>query len=67
MKTFKLDDYGDVVIKNDKIELVEDTELLIQTLKQVLNTNLAPLNKGVKISQIQTSKEIFVDEKNVSL
>ena len=40
MKTFKLDDFGDVVIKNDKIELVEDTELLIQTLKQVLNTNL---------------------------
>ena len=40
MKTFKLDQNGDVVIKNNQIELVENMELLVQTLKQVLNTNL---------------------------
>lgn len=41
MKSFKLDSNGDVVInKNNQIELVEGMELLKQTLKQVLNTNL---------------------------
>lgn len=40
MKDFKLDQYGDVVIKNNKIELVEDVALIAQTLRQVLNTNL---------------------------
>lgn len=40
MKTFKLDKYGDVVINNNKIELVYDIEMIIQTIKQVLNTNL---------------------------
>lgn len=40
MKSFKLDEYGDVVIKNDQIQLVEGTDLLVQTLRQVLNTNL---------------------------
>jgi len=40
MKTFKLDRNGDVVIKNNKIEYVENLELVAQTVKQVLNTNL---------------------------
>lgn len=40
MKSFKLDKFGDVVITDNKIELVEGIDLLIQTLKQVLNTNL---------------------------
>lgn len=41
MKTFKLDSNGDVVINNNnQIELVEDLELVVQTLKQVINTNL---------------------------
>lgn len=40
MKTFKLDRHGDVVISDNKIELVEDLELIAQTLKQVINTNL---------------------------
>lgn len=40
MKTFKLNQYGDVVINKNQIELVEGMELLVQTLKQVLNTNL---------------------------
>lgn len=40
MKSFKLDQYGDIVIKDNKIELVEGIELIAQTLRQVLNTNL---------------------------
>lgn len=41
MKTFKLDTNGDVVISENKIEMVSGVELVMQTLKQVLNTNLA--------------------------
>jgi hypothetical protein len=40
MKTFKLDQNGDVVIKNNQIELVKDIEFVVQTVRQVLNTNL---------------------------
>ena len=40
MKTFQLDQYGDVVIKNGEIQMVKDMDLIVQTLKQVLNTNL---------------------------
>jgi len=39
MKGFKLDHNGDVVI-TDKIEFVEGLELLTQTLKHVIATNL---------------------------
>lgn len=40
MKSFKLDQYGDVVIENNKIITVDGIDLLVQTLKQVINTNL---------------------------
>ena len=40
MKTFKLDQDGDVVIKNNQIELVEGVELIAQTVRQVIGTNL---------------------------
>lgn len=40
MKTFKLDQYGDVVITNNKIEYVEGIELIAQTVRQVIGTNL---------------------------
>ena len=40
MKNFKLDQDGDVVIKNNQIELVEGIELIAQTVRQVLGTNL---------------------------
>ena len=40
MKTFKLDQFGDVVISNEQIELVEGVELIAQTVKQVISTNL---------------------------
>ncbi|WP_405381214.1 hypothetical protein [Phascolarctobacterium sp.] len=40
MKTFKLDQNGDVVIKDNKIEYVEGVEIIAQTVRQVLGTNL---------------------------
>lgn len=40
MKTFKIDLNGDVVITGGKIEMVSGVELILQTLRQVLNTNL---------------------------
>lgn len=40
MKTFKMDAEGDVVIKDNVIEMVSDIELVKQTLRQVLGTNL---------------------------
>lgn len=40
MKGFKLDRSGDVVITDGKIEIVEDIELIAQTVRQVLSTNL---------------------------
>lgn len=39
MKGFALDNHGDVVIKKNDIELLYDTDLLIQTICQVLRTN----------------------------
>ena len=40
MKGFKLDQNGDVVITDGKIEMVEDIVLIAQTLRQVIGTNL---------------------------
>lgn len=40
MKTFKMDLNGDVIITDGKIEMVSGIELVLQTLRQVLNTNL---------------------------
>lgn len=40
MKNFKTDQYGDVVITDNQIVLVEDMEFVKQTIRQVLNTNL---------------------------
>ena len=58
MKTFKLDQYGDVVFKDNKIELVHDKEMIMQTIKQVLNTNLGEWFKdeeeGIDFSVILT-------------
>ena len=39
IKGFKVDENGDVVIKNNKIERATGKELLVQTIKQVLGTN----------------------------
>jgi len=40
VKGFKLDNNGDVVIEKGKIAMVSDTDLIAQTVRQVLNTNL---------------------------
>lgn len=40
MKGFKLDRNGDVVITNGHIEMVEDIELIAQTVRQVVSTHL---------------------------
>ena len=40
MTGFKIDDNGDVVIENEKIQIVSDTNLIAQTVRQVLKTNL---------------------------
>lgn len=39
MKGFALDEYGDVIIEQNDVRLAYDTELLIQKIRQVLNTN----------------------------
>lgn len=40
MKDFKLDETGDLLIKNGKIEIISDKEEFAQKIKQVLGTNL---------------------------
>ena len=63
MKTFKLDQNGDVVIKKNKIELVEGVELVAQTIKQVIGTNLGEWekdeNEGIDFSVILTKNPNF--------
>ncbi len=39
MKSFAIDESGDIVIENGDIEMVEDEELTGQTLQTVLGTN----------------------------
>lgn len=39
MKGFKLDDNGDIVISNNKIQMVDGNELLKQTVQSVIGTN----------------------------
>lgn len=55
MKGFTLHD-GDLLIANNEIEFVEDTELIAQTLKQVISTNngewLFNENEGIDFSII---------------
>lgn len=58
MKAFKLDSSGDVVINDNKIEYVSGVELVAQTLRQVLNTNLGEWfgneDEGIDFSVILT-------------
>lgn len=56
MKGFALDDHGDVVIAKNDIRLIYDTDLLIQTISQVLRTNRGEWqpdpNEGIPIQKI---------------
>lgn len=58
MKTFKLDQRGDVVINDNKIELVSDMELIAQTITRVLHTNIGEWfgdeEEGIDFSVILT-------------
>lgn len=48
MKSFLLDDTGDVVIKDGNIQMVSNKDLKVQTMRQVIGTNLGEwfLNKS---------------------
>ena len=56
MKGFKLDSNGDVVIKKNKIVMVYDTEMITQTVRQVLRTNLGEWefdkDEGIEFSRL---------------
>ena len=47
--------------------ILSQNRIISLIMSVVLNTNLEPLSNGVKISQIQTSKAMLVDEKKVSV
>ena len=53
MKGFMLDEKGDVVIKNNDIKLTDGKELIAQTVKQIIGTNLGEwfLNKDEGIDR----------------
>lgn len=40
MKGLKLDDKGDIVIEKGRIAMISDTDLIIQTVRQIIKTNL---------------------------
>ena len=74
MKSFKLDNNNDVVINNNQIELVEDLDLIIQTLRNVLNTNLGEWfgneDEGIDYSVILTKSpnyELIEDTINTAV
>ena len=39
MKSFAIDDTGDLIIENHEIKMVEGDELIRQKLQEVINTN----------------------------
>lgn len=56
MKNFRLDENGDVVIKNNDIAMTSDDDLLLQTIKTILGTNkrewFLNLNEGINFGNI---------------
>ena len=58
MKGFKLDSNGDVVIEKGKIAMVSDTDLIAQTVRQILKTNIGEWEydtaEGIDFSRILT-------------
>lgn len=53
MDGFMIDNNGDIVIEDNKITMVSDTDLTVQTVRQVLKTNLGEwwLNKNEGIDR----------------
>lgn len=69
MKNFKLDENGDVIIKNNDIAMISDNDLLLQTIKTILGTNkrewFLNLNEGINFGNIlkkNPEKDIIRDE-----
>lgn len=64
MKGFALDNAGDVIIQNNRVQMIDGNELLRQTIQSVLGTNKGEwfLNKdeGITFSNI-TGKGITED------
>ncbi len=56
MRGFALDESGDIIIKNNKIQMVEGNDLLQQTVRSVLGTNkgewFANVDEGITFSNI---------------
>ena len=74
MKTFKMDNNGDLVISENKIEMVSGVDLIMQTLRQVLNTNLKEWftdeAEGIDYSAILTknpNKDLIQDTINTAV
>ena len=74
MKGFKLDQNGDVVINDNQIQTVSDIELIAQTIKQVINTNLGEWfgdeEEGIDYSVILTKNpnyELIKDTINTAV
>lgn len=40
MQSFRLDEFGDVIVENDQLEMISNNDLLCQKVRQVLSTNL---------------------------
>lgn len=74
MKGFKLDQNGDVVMQNGDIELVQDIELIAQTVRHVIGTKLGEWfkdeNEGIDFYVILTKNpnyELIQDTINTAV
>ena len=68
MKGFKLNISGDVVIENNRIQMIEGTDLLRQTVQSVLGTNkgewtLNP-NEGINFKNLLGKQKTIDTKKN---
>lgn len=70
IKSFKLDSNGDVVIKDNKISMVEGAELTAQTVRTVLGTNkgewFSNLDEGISFKNILGKTRRAVKPVNVA-
>ena len=61
MKGFALDSNGDVIIEKDKIKMIDDIELIRQTVQTVLGTNKGEwflnINEGIDFNNFLGKKK----------
>lgn len=64
MQSFKLDEFGDVIVEDDKLEMTSNNDLLCQKVRQVLSTNLGEYEldkeQGINFRNI-LGKQLNVD------